>query len=185
MTRATDAVDSYLNERTGCYEYRAVRYQRAVDALAYLGLSNTDTVLDVGAGWTEFDYCLRTAADFRGRYIPLDMGIDGTDLNSWVGTRNYDFVVALEILEHLEDPARLVRELQRVSRGIALSVPNPRTVNVLGIDETHVIEVTRAMLESWGFQVQEATFYGGVYSQGAPDALFAVWTCNGPTNGVK
>lgn len=170
-------VDEYLGERGGCYEYRAVRYTAAGRALTVAGLSNTDTVYDIGAGFTEFDYCMRKTFDWRGRYAPIDWGISNIDLNAWEPEREVEFAVALEILEHLKDPERLVRALQRsVTKAIVVSVPNPRTVDVLGIDDTHVIEVTQAMLEDWGFKVEEKTFYGGVYSKGEPDALLAVWT---------
>lgn len=51
--------DNYLDERTGKYEYRAVRYRRAIEWMLSQGLDNSMTVVDVGAGMTEFDYCLR------------------------------------------------------------------------------------------------------------------------------
>lgn len=176
MTAFTAQCDDYLNQRTGCYEYRSIRYNAAAVALNDLGLGNAHTLLDVGAGWTEFDYHIRVAFDWKGRYIPVDGGIDNTDLNVWNPPRRYDFVVALEILEHMYDPGRLVRRLQaNTDRGIAVSVPNPRTVDVIGIDPTHVTVVTRAMLEDWGFEVEEAMFYGGVFSDGEPDSLFGTW----------
>jgi SAM-dependent methyltransferase len=40
-------------------------------------------------------------------------------------SRGYDLVLCLEVLEHLEDPGRALRELRRVSRGgCLLSVPH-------------------------------------------------------------
>jgi hypothetical protein len=171
-----EAFDDYLASRTGRYEYRAVRYEAACRALTEMGIDNNDTLYDIGAGFTEFDYHLRVSRDWRGRYIPIDCGIDGTDLNYWVPPRDVQFTVALEILEHLENPGILVSHLQDVtSKAIVVSVPNPRTVDVLGIDDTHVTVVTRDMLEGWGFRVEERTFYGGVFSNGEPDSLFGVW----------
>lgn len=168
--------DDYLASRTGSYEYRSVRYEAAAAELTAMGLSDTDTVVDIGAGMTEFDYHLRTTRHFKGRYIPIDGGIDGTDLNYWKPQRQYDYAVALEILEHLDDPESFIRRLQRrVTRGIVVSVPNPRTVDVLGIDPTHVTVVPFGMLSRSGFMVVEKTFYGGVFSNGEPDSLFAVW----------
>lgn len=170
------AGDQYMQGRTGKYEWREVRYLMAAGVLLQMGLNDNQTVLDVGAGWTEFDYCLRTRADWRGRYIPLDAGIDGTDLETWDPPRTYEYAVALELLEHLESPGILLAKLgMHVTRGIVVSVPNPRTVDVLGIDPTHKTIVTREFLESWGFRVQEAKFYGGVFSNGEPDSLFGVW----------
>ena len=168
--------DDYLAELTGCYEYRAVRYTAAGAAMAMHGLSDSDSIYDIGAGFTELDYCLRTSFNWRGRYIPVDGGIDDTDLNLWTPKRDVQFAVALELLEHLEDPGELVWKLARhTTKAIVVSVPNPRTVDVLGIDATHQTVVTREMLESWGFFVVERMFYGGAFSNGQPDSLFGIW----------
>lgn len=177
MTSLVAECDEYLNERTGKYEYRQVRYLTAAGVLVARNLTHEDTVLDLGAGMTEFDYCLRTEYGWRGRYVPIDGSIDGTNIETWIPPRKYDFVVALEILEHLHNPRRVLRELQSYTRkGIVVSVPNPRTVDVLGIDRTHVYIITREFLENFGFTVREETFYGGVFSNGEPDALLGVWT---------
>jgi hypothetical protein len=171
--------DDYMNERTGKYEYRAIRYRKAADWLILNGLTDQSTVCDIGAGWTEFDYCLRTEYDWKGRYIPIDGGISSIDLNDWVPERSVEFYVGLEILEHLYNPMRLVRELQRTaSGGIAVSVPDPDNVDVFGLDDTHVIEVTRSMLEGENFTVTSEQLYGGVFSDGRNDALMGFWTPN-------
>jgi len=171
-----DECDEYLSERTGRYEYRAVRYLAAGFAMQEdRGLENSDTLYDIGAGWTELDFCLRTDFNWR-RYIPIDGGIDGTDLEIWIPPRKVEWAVGLEILEHLDDPGGLVELLKEcTTKGIVVSVPNPRTVDVLGIDRTHVTVVTPDMLISWGFRIEERMFYGGKFSNGQPDSLFGVW----------
>lgn len=175
-TPTIQSCDSYLDERTGRYEFRAVRYRAAADWLIANGLTNDMTVVDIGAGMTEFDYTLRAEYGFRGRYIPVDGGIDGTDLNEWVPPRDAHFFVALEIVEHLDDWRRLLNALKvRAHVGIALSTPNPRTTDVIGMDPTHVCEVHMTDLQRLGFKVTEETFYGGVFSHGDPDSLFATW----------
>src|SRR3954447_20449205 len=93
--------DTYLGDRTGKYEWRAIRYRAALDAMRENGLTDSDTIVDVGAGWTEFDYCARAEYHWKGRYIPIDGGIDGTDINYWRPSRRADYFIALEILEHL------------------------------------------------------------------------------------
>lgn len=176
MTDFAVACDEYLNERTGRYEYRQVRYLAACHALFEGGITDNDTLLDLGAGWTEFDFCIRTQLSWRGRYIPIDGAIDNTDIERWNPPRDYEWVVALEILEHLHNPGATMSKLQRATtRGIVVSVPNPDTTDVLGMDRTHVSIITRKFLEAWGFTVTEATFYGGVFSGGKPDCLFGVW----------
>ncbi len=168
--------DDYMLSRTGRYEHRAVRYRLAAKWLFSVGLSDDHTLVDVGAGWTEFDYCLRAEFNWRGRYIPLDGGIDGTNLEEWTAVRDFDWFVALELLEHLENPSRLVAELQRASRlGGVVSVPDPAQVDVFAMDETHVVEIPTPMLRSWGFTVEEVQLYGGAFGGRATDALLGTW----------
>lgn len=173
-TPSIASCDQYLDERTGKYEYRATRYRAAIRWMMLNGLDDSMTVVDVGAGMTEFDYCLRAEFGFRGRYIPVDGGIDGTDLNSWTPPREAHFFVALEILEHLRNPFRLSAEMvAKATRGVVLSTPNPQTTDVIGMDPTHVVEVHKHELEAAGYTVTEEMFYGGVFSGGEPDSLFA------------
>jgi hypothetical protein len=180
MTNWTPTIancDNYMDERTGKYEYRAVRYRHAIETMYLNGLDDSMTIFDVGAGMTEFDYCLRAEYNWRGRYIPIDGGIDGTDLNAWVPPREAHWFVALELLEHLYCWDSLIERSQAFStKGMVVSTPNPRTTDVIGMDPTHVVEIHPAMLERYGFNVTEETFYGGVFSNGEPDSLFGVWT---------
>ena len=169
--------DDYMESRTGKYEFRAIRYRRAIQTMQAHGLTDDMTIFDVGAGMTEFDYCLRREFDWRGRYIPVDGGIDGTDLNSWTPPREAHWFVALEIVEHLYNWRGLVDWMQlKAQQGVILSTPNPWTTDVLSMDSTHVCEVFPSHLEEKGFRVYEETFYGGVFSKGRPDSLFGVWT---------
>lgn len=175
-TPTVDSCDEYMISRTGRYEYRAVRYRLAAQWLFSQGLSDEHTLVDVGAGWTEFDYCLRKEFDWRGRYIPLDGGIDGTDLEHWTPARSFDWFVALELLEHLHNPERLVRALQGSCRkGGIVSVPDPEQVDVLAMDETHVTEVSHELLSSWGFTAQPVSLYGGAFGGNGTDALVGEW----------
>lgn len=168
--------DQYMDDRTGKYEYRAVRYRAAIEWMLANGLDDSMTVVDVGAGMTEFDYCLRAEYGWRGRYIPVDGGIDGTDLNNWFPPRDAHFFVALELIEHLERWGDLVRRMvDRATIGVVMSTPNPHTTDVIGMDPTHVTEVYPYQLTQKGFSVKETTFYGGVFSDGKPDSLFATW----------
>lgn len=169
--------DDYMSERTGRFEYRAIRYRAALEVMQELGLMHNHTVYDIGAGWTELDAVLRVDGGWRGRYIPVDFGTDGTNLETWVPPRHVDFVCALEIIEHLYEPWRLVESLKVASPVVIISVPNPETCDVLGMDSDHKSIITVEALEERGFTVQRKTFYGGVYSDGKPgDSLLAVWT---------
>lgn len=169
--------DNYMDSREGKYEYRAVRYRRAIEAMYDHGLDDSMTIVDVGAGMTEFDYCLRVEYNWRGRYIPVDGGIDGTDLNGWVPPREAHWFVALELFEHLHNWQKLVHRMkEKASQGIVMSTPNPYTTDVLGMDPTHVVAVYPMHLDVMNFKVTNETFYGGVFSNGQSDSLFGVWT---------
>lgn len=175
-TPTITACDEYMDSRQGRYEYRAVRYRHAINTMLANGLNDSMTVYDVGAGMTEFDYCLRTEFNWRGRYIPVDGGIDGTDLNYWTPPREAHWFVALELLEHLPHWMGLMDRMMRVAtKGIVISTPNPETTDVLGMDPTHTQPVHKDDLEWFNFKVTEQMFYGGVFSDGKPDSLFGVW----------
>lgn len=172
----TNNCDHYLSEREGKYEYRAIRYRAAIDKMFEMGLDNSMTVVDVGAGMTEFDYCLRAEYDWRGRYIPVDGGIDGTDIRTWV-PRNAHFFVALEILEHLEDwVSPTIRMKNAASHGIVISTPWDKACDVIAMDPTHIGAVTSDDLAEQGFDVTYHNFYGSTYGEHmGKDALMGVW----------
>lgn len=152
--------DRYLAERTS-YQWRRTRYRKAAGRLRQRGLADSDTLVDVAAGWTELDYCLRHELDWRGRYIPIDGGIDGTDLNLWAPARRAEWFVALEILEHLANPARLVQVMQaHADKGLVVSTPNPAVVDVMGMDPTHVTAISAETVGRWGLHVEVCSLYG-------------------------
>lgn len=164
--------EAYLSARTGCFDYRRVRYERTLDEMLRLNLCDEDIVFDIGAGRTEFNISLRHYALSRAMYCPVDAVIDGTDLERWVPMRDAEFFVALELLEHLRSPGRLVKFVQRrTKKGFLISTPNPRTTDVLGMDSTHVTPISKRQLRNWDFEVYEESFYGQ-----PADSLFAVWT---------
>lgn len=173
--------DNYMDERTGKYEFRAIRYRHAIDAMFDHGLDDSMTIYDVGAGMTEFDYCLRREYNWRGRYIPVDGGIDGTDLNEWRIPRVGHWFVALELLEHLTKWELLVRKMQFAAlKGIVISTPNPQATDVIGMDPTHVREIWPAELRRHDFKVTGETFYGRTFNlsgkEHLDDSLFGIWT---------
>jgi hypothetical protein len=164
--------DGYLASRTGRYEWRCHRYDAAYDEVEEHGLYRTSdiTVCDVGAGWTELGRRFFERG-FRGRYWPIDGGLDGADLNYWSPPRPVNWFVCLELVEHLRDPIRLIRAMQMAATdGVVISTPNPRTTDVLGMDATHVTPVSAEDLRFLAFSVSERSFYGQ-----PDDSLFAVW----------
>lgn len=172
-TSRVQEADAYLAARTGCYEFRKVRYDAVVEAMRSHGRKGYahPTLVDVGAGMTELARCLYADHGWQGRYMPVDAALDGCDLDDWVPPRRADWFVCLEVIEHLRDPIGLLLRLGLFAdRGVIVSTPNPETTDVLGMDATHVTPVERDTLEGAGFTVEARSFYGQ-----ADDSLFAVW----------
>lgn len=154
--------EAYRKTRTGNYSFRSrTRYKGVYDALVSLGLKDGNSILDLGAGDCHFGrFCYESG--WRGTYQPIDATIQGTDLEQWSGimpkfqTEPWDWIVAIEVAEHLLDPLRFIRAMIGSARkGVIITTPNPRVVNVLDCDPTHVSVISSEQLESLGFTVEE------------------------------
>lgn len=153
--------ENYLTTRSGRYERRLPRFRALSDVLLSHGMTNEHTLVDVGAGWTEFDFHLRTDHGWLGRYLPIDGGLDATDLNVWTPAHAYDYMVATEVVEHVYDPHRLLDVMVAATRGlVVITTPNPAAVDVLACDPTHVSEVHGAHLRARGWHVQATSMFG-------------------------
>jgi hypothetical protein len=170
--RLMDRCSTYIRVDRRPYSERKARYQVASDRLHRGGFCDRDILMDLGAGGTELDYCLRTEHGWRGRYAPVDGWIDGTDLEGWTPRRRPDWFAALEVLEHLQDPQSLIDMMrEHAERGFVLTTPNADVVDVLAMDEDHVHAINREQLEGWGIYVTVHTFYGT-----PDDGLCGLWT---------
>lgn len=165
MTNPREYYTKYLTDRRGMYGQRFDRYNLlAYQLIAHGMMNDNSTLLDVGAGWTEFDFHLRTAHDWMGRYIGIDAGFDGTlleetDFSRYAGA---DYIVCTEVLEHLHDPMPVLRDMLSHVRPsmMVVTVPNPAVVDVLACDPTHVSVISAADLESAGFGVCAVALFG-------------------------
>ncbi|HWF03558.1 MAG TPA: hypothetical protein VHA06_07725 [Candidatus Angelobacter sp.] len=153
--------DNYLKTRKGTYQFRAqTRYKGVAEMLVRMGLSDDHLIVDVGAGSCHFDHYLRTELGWNGRYLPIDAVIDGTDLETWEPRSSADFMVAIEVVEHLHNSAQMLGNLRAYSRiGSVITTPNPEVVDVLGCDPTHVSVITRELLQEQGWIVSSHSFF--------------------------
>jgi hypothetical protein len=155
--------ETYLGARTGTYEFRCRRYAAVARKLQEMGLADGDLVVDVGAGRCEFDHFLRTSLGWTGRYLPVDGSLDGTDIERWAPpeTLRPEFFVAIELVEHLHAPHRLMRRMRAHARkGVAVTTPNPETTDVLGMDATHVTPVHFEEFTARGWAAEKCSLFG-------------------------
>ena len=152
----------------------------AIAARYYGQLGAARRILDVGCGTGDFGR-YRPAPDIQVHGVDVDPGAVAQargheqalqlDLESEplpYGAESFDAVLAKDILEHVQDPGRLVREIHRVLRpgGVLVAsvvMAKPRAV---WSDYTHVRGFTersaRLLLEDVGFAVEGVWRMGGV-----------------------
>ncbi|MFF8443353.1 phosphopantetheine-binding protein [Streptomyces californicus] len=165
--------EDYLRGHKSLHHERASRFQAASDRLRARGLSDEHVLIDLGAGYTELDYVLRSSYGFRGRYVPADVWVDGTfDLLTWEPSRPFHWYAALEVIEHLADPGSLVERLKEWAvEGFVLTTPNKNVVDVFAQDPTHMSALDEETLQRWGLETSLHNFYGHYQ-----DGICAVWT---------
>lgn len=124
------------------------------------GFMANDVVVDIGAGRMEFAKRLQERVNWNPMcYVPVDGSIDGTDIETWE-PGFADWFVAVELLEHLEDPARLINLLpSRARKGIVATTPNPFEIDVLAIDRTHKTPLYPDDFNSAGYNTRIASFF--------------------------
>lgn len=150
--------EAYLNERRGTYEFRCQRYSAVAEVMIGGGLHMDDDIVDVGAGRLEFERYMRSIG-WNGRYTPIDGSIDGTDINHWVPGPATWFV-AIELLEHLDNPFRLMIQMsQQAFKGVVITTPNPAVVDVLAIDPTHVTPIPAEAFASRSWEHSIRSFF--------------------------
>lgn len=166
----------YLGERTGTLEYRFQRYAAVADELQAAGLDDSRIIADLGAGMGDFDFYLRTIRGFKGRYLPVDAAINGVDLSmGWRPPVTFDFVTAIELIEHLASPEKLIDEaVNAATKAVIITTPNTDALGesyVKRIDRTHVRPIYEHDLRAWGAdKIVEASFFGK-----PDDSYLAVW----------
>lgn len=154
-----ESCQAYIGSRRSSYEFRCIRYEGVLDQLRILGLSDLDTITDVGAGDGEFGKYLRECG-WSGVYRPVDGLIDGTDLNLWTPQTRSDFMVSIEVVEHLKEPMRLLKTLDLFTdKGVVVTTPNPAVVNVYAMDQTHINAVSAEDFYRAGYKVHPQIFF--------------------------
>lgn len=170
----TQSCRQYLASRQANYEFRCRRYKGVADRLYNLRLWDWDSIADVGAGEQQFRHYMRSTRGWKGQYHPVDGSIDGTNLEEWVPSQRYSFVIAIEVLEHLHNYERMMEIMERYSIwGAVATVPNPDVVDVLGCDPTHVSVIPAITFVERGWSVACESFFG------VPNDTIIAWRSGG------
>lgn len=169
--------EEYRDSRRGTYEFRCrTRYVGVLGKLQELGLGTYSTVMDVGAGSCQFGRYLRSIG-WRGLYVPVDAVLDGTDLEDWTFTRPVlfaDFVVSIEVAEHLSRPLAFLNTLEvAAGKGVVVTTPNPAVVDVRRCDPTHVSEISATHFRLLGWDVSQHSWFHEQDEPGQLDTLMA------------
>lgn len=150
---------NYIASRHSGYEFRAIRYEAVLEILKLLGLESGDSIIDVGGVDGEFGRYL-TEQGVNVDYKIVDGMIDGTDLNDWIPKETPDFMVSIEVIEHLKAPQSFLEVLDNYSKkGVVLTTPNPIVVDVKAMDKTHISEVYPSDFLQKGYKVYPAILF--------------------------
>jgi SAM-dependent methyltransferase len=117
-----DASDGYWEGR------KNFRYYQEVIRMARTYAARANSVLDVGPHQTPFVAQLnwikkKTAIDLE--QMPRIRGVDCIqgDFLQFESTEPFDLVLCMQVLEHLDDPARFANKLLQTGRTLIISVP--------------------------------------------------------------
>jgi SAM-dependent methyltransferase len=140
-------------------------------------------VLDLGCGLGGYSSALAErgfevrALDVVPEYVDRARSI-GVDAEVYDGERlpledgSVDTVILLEVLEHLDDPARLLREARRVARaGVLVTTPNcTQDFGEVPVDFSHMLDVDHRQFftESSLKRLLDDVFGSSVVEQSAP-----------------
>lgn len=111
-----------------------------------LPISNSDLVLDVGSGSNPHpaaDVLLEKYVDPAHRYDPLVADrptVIADACRMPFRDKAFDFVIAFHVLEHMDNPAGFLNELQRVGKAGYIEVPNALFERLVPYD-VHLLEI--------------------------------------------
>lgn len=155
MSRRTEAQEPFLTERAVPGLHAAVmdlirsRLRpglRAVD----LGTGSGAFAARLESYGCEVIACDIDASAYGGRSVFKQIDIEGPKLAETLGTRRYDVVSAVEVVEHLEAPMsflRSVRSLVHPQGFVILTTPN---VDSLQSKVKFLLKGTLRMFDEWG-----------------------------------
>lgn len=182
---ARQAMDSERWEY-GTFQHRGAEYSTIVEELKKYGLQDGDRILDLGAADCDLDHFLRVVEGWKGVYTPVDLIIDGTDLRDYNVPFGYEFIVAEQVIEHLEDWKDFLVKCELTGAVVVLATPNGAVVtdhekHDMEGQMAHVAWITPEDLMALGYSVTLKEFTG----QGVGDTIIASKWNGVRTNGDR
>jgi hypothetical protein len=184
IKRARAAMDHERHEY-GEFNARVPEYVAIWEELKKYGLQDGDRILDLGAADGDLDHFLR-AQGWRGLYCPVDMIIDGTDLNEYEVPNGYDFIVLEQVIEHLPEWQDMLDRCESTGAVVVVATPNGEVVpdhdkHDMHYQMAHVDWIAPGTLEGLGYEVTLKEFTGA----GAGDTIIASKWNGVKTNGAN
>jgi len=161
--------DAKYYEKIWGEEYNARPYYDAVRMRALIrDVKNGDRVLDVGAGVFGSAQYIAEETDLKCELVAYDQSYTAKEIvekrcpsiKYIVGEctklpfkdKEFEVVIAGEIIEHMEDPDAFVEELKRVGKKVAISTVDTKCENAIkhGDYPEHI----------WEFEIEDLEKYG-------------------------
>lgn len=176
IKNARESMDN-SNEEYGTYNQRLPEYRLVYAALQDLQLIKGDRILDLGAAFGDLGWYLHEQG-WRGVYVPVDMTIDGTNLEDYEIPDGFNFIVAEQVIEHVLEWEKLLDKIEAKNCGVVIVTPNKLEVGEhdkegLPHQMAHVSLLTPDDLEQRGYKVYTCSLTGRV-----DDTIVATKLCS-------
>jgi len=150
----------------GTFNERIPEYRLVHAALQDLQLIDGDRILDLGAAFADLGRYLYKEG-WEGVYVPVDMTIDGTDLEDYEVPDGFNFIVAEQVIEHVLEWEKLLDKIEAKNCGVVIITPNKLAVGEHDKEDlphqmAHVSLLTPDDLEQRGYKVSTCSLAGRV-----------------------
>lgn len=147
------------------------KFQITREVIQYLKKYIKGKTLDFGAGNAKYRDIIKSAAD---EYVAFDLmpgpNIDvvGDVLNSPFVDNEFDTIISTQVLEHVEKPWLMVREMRRILKPGGVCVLTAPFLVPFHADPHDYFRFTTegvdSLLKNEGFEVLECDYYGSVFT---------------------
>ncbi len=148
-----------------------INFQGTREVITYAQKYISGKTLDLGAGSSKYREIIKQKAQ---DYVTFDVvpgpNIDvvGDALNTPFGSATFDTVISTQVLEHIEKPWLMVKEIRRILKKNGICVLTAPFLEPYHADPhdyfRYTIEGIRSLFENEGFETIECSSYGQLFS---------------------